>query len=243
MNTANPPFKVLIIDDNELFARSLADQLASLNLTDSTLVRTAFTGRAGLDIMDEYRPDCVLLDYHLPDQNGLFWLQIISHDYPGCATVMITGEGDEQTAVQAMKAGAADYLVKDACSDSTLLRMMINVIKRLQLRHALEKQRTALLDAERQRVMITSLGTACHHLGQPATAILSYMELMKQREKDPEMLELVDECLKSAESLRILLQKMQSISEYRTIPYISSSTGSTAFPETLLDLNQTSSRT
>jgi signal transduction histidine kinase len=80
----------------------------------------------------------------------------------------------------------------------------------------LERQRQALIDAERQRVMIESLGTACHHLGQPITAITVYLELMKKEEASEERRTMIEECLGAVESLRGVIGKLRTVSEYRT---------------------------
>ncbi len=79
----------------------------------------------------------------------------------------------------------------------------------------------AELQAERQRVMVESLGAACHHLGQPATVILVSLEMLQRSHgKDPSVTrELLDACLESAESLRCMLHKLNEMTEYRTQAY------------------------
>ncbi|MDA0323852.1 MAG: hypothetical protein O2923_14220 [Verrucomicrobia bacterium] len=86
----------------------------------------------------------------------------------------------------------------------------------------LERQRQSLIDAERQRVMIESLGTACHHLGQPITAITVYLELMKKEEASEERRMMIEECLGAVESLRGIIGKLRTVSEYRTRSYMAS---------------------
>jgi signal transduction histidine kinase len=81
-------------------------------------------------------------------------------------------------------------------------------------------QKQELLAAERQRVMIQSLGAACHHLGQPVTIITGYLEMMRRKEQSPEMREMIDNCVKAAESLGEILDRLRRVSEYRTVPYL-----------------------
>jgi signal transduction histidine kinase len=83
----------------------------------------------------------------------------------------------------------------------------------------LEKQNKDLVDAERQRVMIESIGAACHHLGQPATVIGTYLNMMKRREQSPEMVGMIDECIKASEAIADVLQRLQFVQKYRTEPY------------------------
>jgi PAS domain S-box-containing protein len=82
----------------------------------------------------------------------------------------------------------------------------------------------AELQAERQRVMVESLGAACHHLGQPATILLASLELMT-RMTDPDRAvaqELLQSSLEAAESLRKMLHELNGMTEYRTTPYMES---------------------
>ena len=92
-----------------------------------------------------------------------------------------------------------------------------------RLRKALEQQQDDLLKAEQQRVMIQSLGTACHHLGQPATALRMRLYLLRTRAQSMEEMEEIDESFKDLESIESILAKLREVNEYRTVPYISAS--------------------
>lgn len=76
--------------------------------------------------------------------------------------------------------------------------------------------------AERQTVMMESLGAACHHLGQPATVLMASLELMVRiKETDKAMgEELLASSLEAAESLRKMLHNLNDITEYKTTAYI-----------------------
>lgn len=76
--------------------------------------------------------------------------------------------------------------------------------------------------AERQRVMMESIGAACHHLGQPATVLLASLELMTRiGTSDKHMsAELLNSSIQAAESIRKMLHDLNDISEYKTTSYI-----------------------
>lgn len=101
---------ILIVDDSEadqlLYQRSFKD-------AEDYLLVAALSAEAGLSALDEAQPDLILLDYNLPDMDGLTFMARLaerrSHSVP---VIMLTGEGSESVAVSAMKHGAADYLVK-----------------------------------------------------------------------------------------------------------------------------------
>ena len=92
-------------------------------------------------------------------------------------------------------------MVKGSITPETLLRTVLNAVQKIQMRLALEKQRAGLMEAERQRVMLESLGAACHHLGQPATVITAYLHLMKDSETSPERMVMIKNCLEAVEAL------------------------------------------
>jgi two-component system, NtrC family, response regulator AtoC len=99
---------VLIIEDEIVLAKNIATYLRRL----SHEVSNAETGEAGLALVESERPDVVILDYNLPGIDGLELLTRIRAIDPGIKIIMATGQGNEQLAVDAMKAGAYDYLTK-----------------------------------------------------------------------------------------------------------------------------------
>ncbi len=88
-----------------------------------------------------------------------------------------------------------------------------------ELRSTIEKQSVELVEAERHRVMVESLGAACHHIGQPATVLRMYVSLLRDEAKDAEMRDKLDACVASVESISGILDKLRRVSEYRTVPY------------------------
>ncbi|HKA44600.1 MAG TPA: sigma-54 dependent transcriptional regulator [Burkholderiales bacterium] len=109
---------VLIIEDEAILAKNMATYLGRHGFE----ARRVGSGEAGLAELDSYKPDIVLLDYHLPGMSGLEALARIRQCDEQIKVIMITGQGSVQTAVDAMKAGAYDYLTKPvALSELKLL--------------------------------------------------------------------------------------------------------------------------
>jgi two-component system sensor histidine kinase/response regulator len=84
----------------------------------------------------------------------------------------------------------------------------------------IEAQSKALLQSEQQRVMVETVGAACHHLGQPATVLGVYLDLMKKKESSPEMQQLIAECQLAASDVAGILHRLQSVAHYQTEPYL-----------------------
>ncbi|MEI6969925.1 MAG: PAS domain-containing protein [bacterium] len=86
----------------------------------------------------------------------------------------------------------------------------------------------ATRETERQRVMLESLGAACHHLGQPATVLLANLGIVEKKlgQADPSITRIVGSCLQAAETLSEILHRLNAIEEYRTTPYLEEKPGS-----------------
>ena len=103
-----PPARVLIIDDDEAHAEALADGLE----IDGHACRLAHSGREGLERMGEETFDAVLTDLVMHDVDGIEVLRQARTLQPEAVVLLITGHGSIETAVDAMRLGATDYLAK-----------------------------------------------------------------------------------------------------------------------------------
>ncbi len=99
---------ILVIDDEPAILKTLKIFLEGKNHT----VYTAQTGSEGLSLYEQRQPDLVILDIRLPDKNGLDILRQIQEEESLAKVIMITAYQDMETAIQAMKTGAYDYIRK-----------------------------------------------------------------------------------------------------------------------------------
>ncbi|MGH9766859.1 MAG: response regulator, partial [Blastocatellia bacterium] len=109
----------------------------------------AGTGAEALALCRETRPDCILLDYRLPDLNGLEVLAALARDCDEAVfpvVVALTEEEDIAVAVTALKSGAQDYLNKTTLKAVDLSHAVNNAIERVALRRENERQRRALAE-------------------------------------------------------------------------------------------------
>jgi DNA-binding NtrC family response regulator len=125
--------KLLIVDDEPNVRYSLEQILQS----DSLQVLTAETARQGIDAVYQHAPDVVLLDVRLPDFSGLDAFNEIHQFDPRLPVIIMTAHGTTDTAIEAMKRGAFEYLLKPFD-----LRHLRNVVTR-----ALEVSRLARVPA------------------------------------------------------------------------------------------------
>lgn len=100
--------RILVVDDERVIREILADFLSM----EGFWVRTAEDGSAALVELSHHRYDLVLCDLKMPNMGGIELLQAISKHTPDVITVIMTGFGTVETAIDAMKRGAYDYILK-----------------------------------------------------------------------------------------------------------------------------------
>src|SRR5512135_3537595 len=99
---------VLIIEDEATISKNLNTYL----MRHGFEVRVAPTAEEGMAQLDVFKPDAILLDFNLPGMNGLEALTKLRTQAPDVRVIMITGHGNVELAVEAMKSGAYDFLTK-----------------------------------------------------------------------------------------------------------------------------------
>ena len=108
---------LLVVDDETNFRKGILRLLRVSDTEHHYQLYEAGSAQEAMQMLNDYPVDCVLLDYQMPGTNGLLCLETLLKEHEHLAVIMITGRGDEGTAVSAMKHGAADYLVKGDITD------------------------------------------------------------------------------------------------------------------------------
>ncbi len=104
------PVKVLIVDDEKDFV-----EMFSLRLKEQgEKVSTAHSGKEALKLLETVGIDVVILDIRMPGMDGIDTLKQIKKIHPIVEVILLTGHGSTETAVEGMKLGAFDYLMKPA---------------------------------------------------------------------------------------------------------------------------------
>jgi two-component system, NarL family, response regulator DevR len=105
---------VIIVDDHRMFAESLARLLAD---EEGISVRGVGANRVeALQLMERFEPRVLLIDYHMPDGDGVAVASEIKAKWPETMVVMLTGDADDQVLIAAIEAGCSGFFTKDRAS-------------------------------------------------------------------------------------------------------------------------------
>jgi diguanylate cyclase (GGDEF)-like protein len=128
--------KVLIIEDEPMVRDVMA---AGLRINDY-VVALADNGQQGLAALQEERPDVVLLDLRLPDMDGIEVLRAIKQSFTAVPVIIVSGRGTIEDAIQAMRLGAADFILKPVTTPVIYEESIIRALATSAV--ALEQQET-----------------------------------------------------------------------------------------------------
>jgi DNA-binding NtrC family response regulator len=127
MNGHTTTQRILIVDDESDFARGIARHIAPA--FDNTDVALAENGEQALELLESFSPDVMLLDLHMPDMHGLAVMESALERDPGLTIIVLTAHGTVETAVNALKNGAWDFLTKPVRQED-LLRCVAKACER-----------------------------------------------------------------------------------------------------------------
>ncbi len=156
--------KILVVDDEETTRFSLADILK----LEGCKVRTAADGVAALDLLQKETFDLMLLDLKMPGMDGIEVMRAAVKISPEMQVILLTAHGSLESAIEALRHGAFDYLLKPS-SPSQIIR---------SVGRGLERQ----AEARRKRNLIEQLETSLHQLKSSET---SSGELAVENPDDP----------------------------------------------------------
>jgi signal transduction histidine kinase len=119
--------KILVVDDDDVDRMAVRRSLKASGIEAD--ITEAENANDAIDRVRGDRYDCALFDFRMPGSDGLELLRRLRSDGFGMPVIMLTGFGDEQTAVELMKAGAADYLPKNSLTPERLAQSVRAVMR------------------------------------------------------------------------------------------------------------------
>ena len=203
--------QALLVDDNRFDRRRIIHEAerAGLNIRFTEAANCA-EARAQAA---EQEFGLFILDYSLPDGDGLALArEITANDLTsGAPVIMIAGQGVAQIAVEAMRAGCADYLIKGAVNSESLVRAILNALEKSRLTR---ERNVAVAEKDVFKSVLDRFAKDCVSEMKPAVMRLTRQvhdlpdsSAVAGRKADPKILELVESC-------RLLQDFLEEIERY-----------------------------
>jgi PAS domain S-box-containing protein len=199
-----PSCTVLLVDDNPGDRALFRHYLESIPEITWTIWEEE-RGEAGLAKCREVQPECIVLDYQLPDVNGLEFLDRLRREQgPEVSSVIVaTGTDSEALAVEALKRGAQDYLVKNSITPEGLWRSILNALEKRELARTITAQQQTLVEKNLGlKRMLVALRYARDELE------------LRVQERTGELLQTTDALRHNEHQLRVVLDNVPALVGY-----------------------------
>lgn len=205
-----PPIHVLLIDNDISYAKTAQAHLKKFP-GNNFKITWEKTGQGGIDrLRNDTSINAVLVDYHLSEMTGLELAKEIRGLKIDVPLVFIASDKDFQLAVEAMKLGVEDVLVKDEIIESVLPRTIINVLNRVQLKRKIAQvEKNKILGQKRNEAIKELVVTICHEFNNPLAAIKISADIISRQKlnaKDRAVIQDLDNNIRGIEKEIIKLR-------------------------------------
>lgn len=168
---------VLVVDDSDFFANMLARELA--DRTDAE-TEACTDPNAALGRLDGV--DCVVSDYRMPELNGLELLDAVRADHDQLPFIILTGQGNEDVASEAIKRGATDYVTKQTIVEDGEFELLYNRIERGVYQHRarlqIERNRRQLRQQNEHLAVLNRM--VSHDIRNDLQVVLGHLDLVAE---------------------------------------------------------------
>jgi DNA-binding response OmpR family regulator len=203
---------LLFIDDDASYM-AVAQQLLSKYQGKKFNIVWKQDGRQALEELKTNQAiNLILVDYYLPEMNGLEVTRIIREKQIDIPILFLTSNRDFRLAIEAMKYGIEDFMVKDEAVDSVLPRTIVNVLERVHLKARIAEQQKADLIAKKRTDAVKELVvTVCHEFNNPLAAMKISTDILSRQQLPEAEMELVKELDKNIALIEKEITKLRDI--------------------------------
>lgn len=206
--------RVLLLEDVDADALLIERELGGLKVPFS--LKRVEDRQGFLTEIDSFPPDLILADYSLPTFDGLSALGITREKAPDVPFIFVSGALGEELAIEVLKQGATDYVLKERLSrlGPAVTRALREVEERRE-KKSLEEQ---LLHSQKMEAIGRLAGGVAHDFNNILTAIMGYAEILKLRMSDTNPLASnVDQIIHASEKAANLTQSLLALSRKKVV--------------------------
>jgi DNA-binding NtrC family response regulator len=204
---------ILLVDDDPLVLAGFREILTR----EGYDVTAVFSGREAIDRLEERPYDVVLTDLLMPRISGLDVLRATHEKHPDSIVIVVTGYASVRSAVEALRLGAHDYLIKP-CDEQELLFRVKMGIERVHLHHEL---RAKELDAEKMKAIAQTAVTVNDQINTPLNVILNSAELIRLKSvpNSDEVQQSLDFINQEVSKIKLVIQRLAKIADPKIKEY------------------------
>ena len=203
---------ILFVDDDAGYM-AIAQQFLAKYQSKKFDISWKQDGPSALEELEKKKKvDVVLIDYYLPEMNGLEVTKLIRDHKFEVPIIFLTSNRDFRLAIEAMKYGIEDFMVKDEAVDSVLPRTIVNVLERVYLKQRVAEQQKADLIAKKRTDAIKELVvTVCHEFNNPLAAMKISTDILSRQQLQPEEMILVKDLDRNITLIEQEITKLRDI--------------------------------
>lgn len=210
---------ILIIDDDEADRALYKKYLKAYNAAYSYSFHEASSGAEGLELFRTLQPDCVLLDYLLPDISGLDVLSEMARCSAILPVVMLTGHGNSDIAAATIKSGAQNYMPKNVITAESLCQAINYTLDRVHLLAQAANQNKALENAKEEvqqayQSKHAFLQAMSRDIQEPLNTIIEMADFIGHTQLSVRQKAYLDSIHESGESVLRMLQNIVDFSRF-----------------------------
>jgi CheY-like chemotaxis protein len=181
-NNASNPVRILMVDDDVAFSRVVQAILQLYRQRKFIITWKESVESALVEIEQNREIDLILIDYYFPTSNGLEFCLQLNQMGRSIPIIFLTGARDFKLAVEAMKLGVEDYLLKGDLDQAYLPRTILSILDRVLLRkHKLSIEKRMAMAESRAQVIRELVVTVCHEFNNPLAAIKISFDLLQRQ--------------------------------------------------------------
>ena len=181
-NNASIPVRILMVDDDVAFSRVVRAILQLYRQRTFIITWKESVESALVEIEQNQDIDLILTDYYFPTSNGLEFCLQLDQMGRSIPIIFLTNARDFKLAVEAMKLGVEDYLLKDDLDQAYLPRTILSILDRVLLRrHKLSIEKRIAMAESRAQVIRELVVTVCHEFNNPLAAIKISFDLLQRQ--------------------------------------------------------------
>jgi FixJ family two-component response regulator len=203
---------LLFIDDDASYMAVAQQLLAKYQGKKFNIIWKQDGRQALAELQSNQTINLVLVDYYLPEMNGLEVTRLIREKQIDIPILFLTSNRDFRLAIEAMKYGIEDFMVKDEAVDSVLPRTIVNVLERVHLKARIAEQQKADLIAKKRTDAIKELVvTVCHEFNNPLAAMKISTDILSRQQLPAPEMDLVRELDRNISLIEKEITKLRDI--------------------------------